>query len=220
MPLFYQHNINESTRLAIWKIEEKEAFFSVQVSLQREISHPFKRLQHLAGRYLLLQLFPDFPTASIALSDSSKPYLPDGAFYFSISHSGSYAAAIVSRTSCVGIDIERPRQKVMKIIHKFLHKEEQCFFKLDPASIAMQHNYPEDFNLPTVLWSAKEAMFKWWGRGQVEFSEMLRIEPFLLGEEGRFKGSFNKTDLTIPVQLNYRIFQELCMVWLITDAAH
>ena len=61
MALFYQHNINETTKLAIWKIEEEAYFFLEQVPLQREITHPHKRLQHLAGRYLLRFLFPDFP---------------------------------------------------------------------------------------------------------------------------------------------------------------
>jgi hypothetical protein len=58
MPLFYQQHINQSTRLAIWKIEESESFFAETVPLKRDITHPHKRLQHLAGRYLLRFLFP------------------------------------------------------------------------------------------------------------------------------------------------------------------
>jgi hypothetical protein len=50
MPLVYQQNINASTKLGVWHIEEPEAFFLEQVPLQREITHPNKRLQHLAGR--------------------------------------------------------------------------------------------------------------------------------------------------------------------------
>jgi len=46
---FYQRNINKSTKLAIWSIEELKIFLS-KVPLQREITHPNKRLQHLAGR--------------------------------------------------------------------------------------------------------------------------------------------------------------------------
>ncbi len=52
MPLFYQHNINEFTRLAIWHITEEEDFFLQKVPLKRDVSHAQKRLQHLAGRYL------------------------------------------------------------------------------------------------------------------------------------------------------------------------
>jgi hypothetical protein len=47
MPLFFQQQVNAHTGLAIWKIEEDEGFFDVP--LQRTITHPHKRLQHLAG---------------------------------------------------------------------------------------------------------------------------------------------------------------------------
>ena len=61
MPLFYQHNINDSTKLAVWHIREDENFFKEKVTIQKEITHPHKRLQHLGGRYLLKILHPDFP---------------------------------------------------------------------------------------------------------------------------------------------------------------
>jgi hypothetical protein len=35
MPIFYQEDIDDSTRLGIWKIEEDEDFFLKQVPLQR-----------------------------------------------------------------------------------------------------------------------------------------------------------------------------------------
>src|SRR3978361_1970530 len=124
MPLFYQHNINENTRLAVWKLEEPESFFTASVMLQREISHPHKRLQHLAGRFLLQYLFPDFPYEEILIADTRKPYLPNEQYHFSISHCGNYAAAIVSSTHRVGIDIEMPSAKVERIAHKFIHENE------------------------------------------------------------------------------------------------
>ena len=52
MPIFFQHQINDDTKLAVWEIKEDEDFFLQHVPLQREITHPHKRLQHLAGRYL------------------------------------------------------------------------------------------------------------------------------------------------------------------------
>jgi hypothetical protein len=49
VPLFYQHTINETTKLGIWRIEEDEKFFLAKVPLQQNITHPHKRLQHLAA---------------------------------------------------------------------------------------------------------------------------------------------------------------------------
>ena len=57
MPVFYEYG-NEFAKIAIWHIAEAKRFFLNKVPLQREISHPHKQLQHLAGRYLLQQLHP------------------------------------------------------------------------------------------------------------------------------------------------------------------
>src|SRR6478672_3549276 len=119
MPVFFQHQINETTRLGIWKIEESEEFFKNNVPLHRDVTHPRKRLQHLAGRFLLQYLFPDFPYELIQIADTRKPYLPDEQYHFSISHCGDYAAAIVSRDKRVGIDVEEPVEKIMRIADKF-----------------------------------------------------------------------------------------------------
>ncbi len=124
MPIFFQQDIDKDTKLAVWKIEEEESFFLQHVPLQREITHPHKRLQHLAGRYLLQYLFPDFPISLIKIADTRKPFLENEGYHFSISHCGSYAAALVSKTKRVGVDIEVPTHKVEKIKHKFLQDAE------------------------------------------------------------------------------------------------
>lgn len=205
MPLFYQQDINLTTRLGVWEIKEEEDFFLAAVPLQRSITHPHKRLQHLAGRYLLRYLFPDFPNEEIAIADTRKPFLPDERYHFSISHCGNHAAAIVSSTHRVGIDIEMITPRVEKIRHKFLHPDELGFVQQYPAS--------EQVRLLTLLWSVKEAMFKWWGRGDVDFSEMLRIHPFDLADTGAIDTIFSKAQLQFPLAVHYRMEREMSMAW-------
>ncbi|MBI3884001.1 MAG: 4-phosphopantetheinyl transferase, partial [Sphingobacteriales bacterium] len=106
MPLVYQKNINTTTKIGVWHITENEDFFVKQVPLQREITHPHKRLQHLAGRLLLKEVCPDFPYDMIRIASTRKPFLENEAYHFSISHSGNYAAVIVSNNHRVGVDIE------------------------------------------------------------------------------------------------------------------
>src|SRR3712207_8327360 len=48
-----------------------------------------------------------------------------------------------------------------------------------PEEAAMFNGAPVE--TLTLLWSAKEAMFKWWGKGGVDFSEMLRLEKAAAG---------------------------------------
>jgi phosphopantetheine--protein transferase-like protein len=197
VPLFYQHTINENSQLAIWKIEETEAFFSEKVPLQRTISHPHKRLQHLAGRYLLQHLFSDFPTELILVADTRKPFLRDEAFHFSISHCGDYAAAIVSRVSRVGVDIELVKPIIHKIRHKFLSEQELDFLSGAGASNddAGQQE-PSSFFL-TLCWSAKEAMYKWFGTGGVDFKLHMQLTAhpdFYNGEFIRSSYLFTKSE--------------------------
>lgn len=203
MPLFYQQDINEHTRLAVWEIAEPESFFLQSVDLKKEITHPHKRLQHLAGRYLLWYLFPDFPAEAIAIADTRKPFLPDEQYHFSISHCGHYAAAIVSKTDRVGIDVELLTPRVEKIKHKFLHPHELAMLKQTAA---------DTITVLTLLWSAKEAMFKWWGNGEVDFSEVLRIHELPEKSSGILKTSFVKQE-TYPLILHYQLFGNLTLVW-------
>src|SRR5438105_382426 len=112
MPIFFQQHINEHTRLGVWKIEEEESFFLEKVVPRRNVTHPRKKLQHLAGRYLLKYLFPEFPLELIRIADTHKPFLEDEAFHFSISHCNDYAAVIVSRENRVGVDVEKVTDKI------------------------------------------------------------------------------------------------------------
>ena len=74
MPLVYQQNINLTTKLGVWHIAEEKDFFLQQVPLQRQITHPNKQLQHLAGRYLLKELYPDFPYKLIRIAEQENPF--------------------------------------------------------------------------------------------------------------------------------------------------
>ena len=212
MPIFYQHDLSEHTRLAIWKIEEDENFFLEFVPLQRSITHPHKRLQHLAGRYLLTHLFPQFPINLIQIADTRKPFLRDEVYHFSISHCGDYAAAVVSATERVGIDIEITSPKILKIAHKFLHCEERQMLR--SCCTDLTGTDKEYVNIVTLLWSAKEAMFKWWGGGGVDFSEMLRVSGSLQQEEGLLSGRFIKHPLNVLLQIQYKKFEELNLAWV------
>ncbi len=206
MPIYFQHQIDDSTKLGVWRIEEEESFFLSKVEAQRDVSHPHKRLQHLAGRVLLKHLFPDFPTDLIRIADTRKPFLENEAFHFSISHCDDYAAAIVSSSKRVGIDIEVPSGKVMRISHKFLHEQEKQM--LDEQNVLNA----------TILWSIKEAMFKWWGRGGIDFSEMLRINAAPLNSEGTLDAHFLKEDMNVQLNVHYKQFSEIVLAWVHTDA--
>lgn len=209
MPLFYQQNINDTTRLAIWEINEEEHFFDLSLPLHRQITHPHKKLQHLAGRYLLPFLFADFPNYEIKIADTRKPFLPNEQYHFSISHCSKYASAIVSSTKRVGIDVELITPRLHKVKTKFLHPEELRFVNSQSPG--------QQLNLLSILWSAKEAMYKWYGEGEVDFSEMMRTFPFQLKSEGEIDAAFIKYDFQQKLTLHYKVMDQLTLVWVVSN---
>lgn len=209
MPLVYQHTINSNTKAGLWLIEEPEEFFLEKVPLKRDVSHPHKRLQHLAGRYLLPALFEDFPLEEILIADTRKPFLPDEKYHFSISHCGNYAAAIVSSKQRVGVDIEQPTEKILRISQKFLTLEEKMFLDEQMSTAQL-------LQLATLLWSTKESMFKWFGDGGVDFREHMTIQNIEGNdEEGKLICSFQKFD-PLSLTVHYRFMNELVMSWVVS----
>jgi phosphopantetheinyl transferase len=206
MPLVYQQNINADTKIGVWHIAESEGFFEKRVTIQNVISHPHKRLQHLAGRYLLTELFDDFPLSLILIADTRKPYLENEMYHFSISHCGDYAAVIASSSGRVGVDIEIPRGKIQSLKEKFLIRDELKLLTILP--------FPELQQL-TIGWSIKEAMFKWYGNGKVDFRKHLRITK-LAHNNGKICSDciFHKT---LPVELkgNSILIEDNFLTWIV-----
>ncbi|MBC7950070.1 MAG: 4'-phosphopantetheinyl transferase superfamily protein [Chitinophagaceae bacterium] len=199
MPVFFQHQINDTTRLGIWKIEETESFFKGNVPLHRDVTHPHKRLQHLAGRFLLQFLFPDFPYELVQIADTRKPFLANDQYHFSISHGGDYAAAIVSRDQRVGIDIEVIRPLVGQLVPKFLSENE-----------AAQIGNESQLERSTLMWSTKECVFKWYGEGSVDFRKHIQLQKITPDTVEVF---FTKTDQQLQVQ--YRQLDQLILAWVV-----
>jgi phosphopantetheinyl transferase len=217
MPLFYQQNINEETRLAIWKIEEPESFFDRKVPIKKDVSHPHKRLQHLAGRYLLPFLFNDFPLEEIIIADTRKPFLKDEKYHFSISHSADFAAAIVSKNQRVGVDVEVIVPKIDKIRHKFISDDEYVVARKAWDLHDQRDGYSEAIlSLQTIIWSAKEAIYKWYGDGLVDFKDHIILQDFAPGApESTQNLSFTFTKgKAVSLQIRARQFGQLVLAWV------
>jgi len=216
MPLVYQQNINASTKMGVWHITEPEDFFLASVPVQREIKHWHKRLQHLAGRLLLKEMYPDFPVEMILIADTKKPFLKYEPFHFSISHCGDYAAAIVSKTHRVGVDVELLNTKIEQIQHKFTDDEELKIFPAEPVIRADSFQYSTfDIRYLTLCWSAKESVFKWWGRGEVDFKKDIVLKSIAgLAEQGTVQCIFRNE---FALNIHYLFFNNNFLTWVLTE---
>jgi phosphopantetheinyl transferase len=166
MPLLYQQNINEHIIWALWRVDEPVDFFALEGYEANRISHPQKRKQHLAGRYVLKMLLPDLDLKTISVAENKKPFIMGSEIDFSITHSDNLVGVIVGRGTRVGMDIEFANQRVLDLSHKFMTTADFSTFYNDDFS---------DQEKATIAWTMKESAFKLNGIPGVDFKGDLRL---------------------------------------------
>lgn len=159
-----------SKQVAIWKIEEPESFFEEHLGFTAHQKTEKRRLEFLASRYLLKYLIPEFSFADLKCHPEGKPYFEDSRIHFSISHSFPFVAVVIDENP-VGIDIQTFQEKILQLQHKFLSSEEQFLFNNSVQAV-------------TLAWTAKEAAFKWFGEGKVDFIQQMPIQKLGLTRQG------------------------------------
>ena len=84
----------------------------------------------------------------------------------SITHTSNYVAAVMHHSEALGVDMEKPSEKLKRIAHKFLSETERTEAESDIEKLC-------------IYWSAKEALYKLYGKRKVIFNENLYVFPFL-----------------------------------------
>lgn len=209
MPLLTKETIHEHARWALWHIcEDEEAllkaapFTAQELEELQQLKVPQRRMEWLASRVLLKMLAEEqgIHRPQVQKDGFGKPFIAHATLQVSLSHAFPYAAAIIHRRQPVGIDIEHSRQQLLRIRHKFLHPEE-----LSRAG--------EDLQLLGVYWSAKEALYKLYGRKALLFGEQIRIEPFKLQQSGSLQGWLLTKSAKECYTLHYCHFQDLIVCY-------
>jgi len=173
MPLVFNRKF-QTDQVALWKIADDE-FQDQVVAVQGgplEQLHTVRRKQKQACLRLVTMLAGT--GKEVFYDDHGKPHLADDMRQLSFTHSGDYAAVMLS-DHAAGIDFELIRPKVLRIAHKFLRHEE--LNDIRPIH-AMEHAH--------VYWGAKESLYKVYGKQQLLFKENLHIEPFNYAASGGY----------------------------------
>lgn len=167
MPINFSTNLDPSGNLLLWQAEEEIAWFKEQLDLvsnlweeYESLANDARRHRWLASRYAVQQVTKQSPL-NILKDHSGRPYLDAERKPLSLSHCEGFVAAIHSDVS-VGIDVERISPRVQKIKNYFMRDEE-----LDLVG--------EENGELMLAWSAKESIFKWYGRQKLGFKSQLCI---------------------------------------------
>jgi 4'-phosphopantetheinyl transferase len=160
-----------------------------------------KRLEFIAARVLLSDLLNTWGLNYNGLTkdEFGKPFLIGHDFQISLSHSYPYVAAVIDKKRNVGIDLEQPKPKLLKIASRVLASDELE----DAGTDIVKH---------CVYWCAKESLVKVHGKKDLIFSENLIIDPFSLENEGELIGRIivNNSETAIPLQ--YFVHQSFVVV--------
>ncbi len=172
MPLYKTIITNKNTKVLIWKISESFQELAADIDLtesnQNRVDAMKSELHQrgfLSVRHLLKEV--GLVDADLVYDEFGKPHLKNGQ-YISITHSFNFAGIIISDITPVGIDIEMQRDKILKIAHKFTPFQEY-------KTIA---NHAALISKLTIVWGAKEALYKIYGKKKLRFLEHIYIEDF------------------------------------------
>lgn len=143
-----------------------------------------RQAQWLAGRRLAHSLFAELPTPlppeTLVQNDATgRPWLlgAPADTVVSLSHSGEWAAAVLTQGGRAGVDVELIRDKAQRLAGKFLAEDEWAHARAVTADIAADTHY-------SLLWSAKESLYKLAAQRGIIFRQQLLLHEFRLGTSG------------------------------------
>lgn len=184
--------LHDNACLGLWKIEEEESFFLEELDLQPAeqaelalIRDCRRRSEWLACRYLAHQMLLEQGAQEripLLKDDCGKPHIQELPLHLSMSHSHGLVAVALAEVP-VGVDIQRYTSRIGVLAHKFMRPEELDNLQ---ESSRLEHLH--------FYWGAKEALYKAYGRRQIDFRQNLLVEPFDYREIGRTTASVCKDD--------------------------
>ena len=155
--------------ISIWEyfpgeidIKKLELSKSVKYKIKL-ISSEKKQKEHAVTSIILNKIFKS--KVDLWHNSSGKPFI-NKSKNISISHSNNYVAIAYGKKN-IGIDIERPQTRIINICKKILSKKE----------IDILGHYPNKINA-CKFWSAKEAIFKFFGEKNINFKNDIDCSDF------------------------------------------
>ena len=190
---------------ALWRIEEEEDTLAEIVPFEKisdTITSPQKRLEWIAGRVLVKEVMEamDLNFEGIVKDEFGKPFPQGYDYQLSLSHSFPFVAVLIDKYESVGIDLEQPKEKLLRIAPR-IHSEDEL---KDAGSDVIKH---------CIYWCAKESLIKIYGKKDLIFSENMKILPFQRQMEGNIIGKIIVKDAERVIPLYYQVTPEFVLVF-------
>lgn len=197
MPLFQTIQFNETTKILVWHITESFEELLSKVVLKEKTQlrlNGMKSEMHqrafLSVRMLIQEM--GFTDHEMHYDEFGKPYF-NCHNHISITHSHDFAAIIISDET-VGIDMELQREKILRIADKFVDTENSYLNAQNTT------NYIKEL---TVIWGAKEAIFKIRNEKGISFKDHISVNAFSL-DKNMTEASLHFNDLVVDFDVHYK----------------
>ncbi|MDX2003601.1 MAG: 4'-phosphopantetheinyl transferase superfamily protein [Chitinophagales bacterium] len=196
--------------LCLWHITEPPSFFLDRLYLDaddllsmQQITVASKMLEFLASRYALRYLINLDEEQHLLKDEHGRPTVHNLSKHVSLSHCRGFAAAIIANTHC-GIDVEPIDDKVCRIAPRFLSEREHQM--LQPGHEVQQM---------ILAWSAKEAVYKAYGKKGVAFKDPIMINALPSTDQGHFTVRLQLSNLSKQYAIGFERLNGLYWTWSI-----
>ena len=174
MSIFIKKRLNLNNLLLIWETNESIQKLASLVSTKRDLEtlSVKRKKEWLTTRILLKEVNPKYKLQYnkfnapriVAPQNMNDPYKR-----ISITHNHKFTAIILGSKE-VGIDIEEISEKPLRAASKFIN-----------LNIHKNINNEE----ATLIWCAKECLFKIYEKGNINFKNDMRVKPFIAKKKGQ-----------------------------------
>jgi len=206
MPLFKTIIVNPTTQILVWKVTESFEELVDKVVLKEKtrlrlnaMKSELHQRAFLCVRMLIQELgINDF---DLHYDQFGKPYLNDHR-HISITHSHNFASIIISEET-VGIDMELQREKIIRIADKFVGAE------FDYLAAQPIEEYVRKL---TIIWGAKEAIFKIRNEKGISFKDHIQLASFSL-DENQTQACLLFDNLKMKFEVNFLEIENFSLVY-------
>ncbi|MBS9774897.1 MAG: 4'-phosphopantetheinyl transferase superfamily protein [Tenacibaculum sp.] len=194
MPLYKTIKINTETTLFIWEVTESLEDLQSGIQLTENNKIRLKKMKSELHKKAFLgvrHLFKivGYNDDDIIYDEFGKPHLKDRK-YISITHSFNFCGIIISKNKSVGIDIEKQREKIINIAHKFTPINEYKNLSKNDLTKKL-----------TIVWGAKESLYKIYGKKEISLLKHIHINNFKLSDNNIFgRISFNNDNTLYSIK--------------------
>jgi len=209
---YTQQNVNANLKIAYAEVDynQKEELFAfltknqIDLSEINSIKNESRQIEWMTIRGILIHFLADF--CDIEYDEHRKPHLINCQQHISISHSHHMVAVAIDEKQICGIDIQHITPKIQVIKEKFLNPIE--------LSNCEQAN---DLKL-TLYWSAKEALFKIYGKKDIFLKDNIEVENLSFNEgKGSASGKIKANGETSTHQLELKLVNDYVMAYVVNS---